>query len=135
MCRSLTTSWHLSRPPGRRSPTTTESPSSSLNSNRRGRARPAALPCYMDELRQTGREMSIVVGESRGVDISHEQVRAGSARRFALSDQIFSTGTRVAALIVLFILAGIALSRILGCYEALAWLGLARFATLTLNAV
>src|SRR5438477_7139444 len=79
--------------------------------------------------------MSVVIAESRREDISFDQVRAGSARRFAFSDRAFSLGTRLCALAVLLIIGGIAVSLLLGSFEALRKFGLDFLATESWNPV
>jgi hypothetical protein len=50
-----------------------------------------------------------MVAAERPEQLTIEHVRTGHARRFASSDRIFSTATKVADVVVLVIIGGIAL--------------------------
>jgi phosphate transport system permease protein len=78
--------------------------------------------------------MTVVIAERRSEHLARQQ-RVDHARRFAFSDRMFASGTRVAALLVLVILGGIALSLILGSVDAFRAFGLTFFTTQKWNPV
>jgi phosphate transport system permease protein len=63
------------------------------------------------------------------------QARAAAVRRFALTDSVFRTLTRLSATLVLVILGGVAISLVVGAWPALSHFGAAFFVTESWNPV
>ncbi|TIW03190.1 MAG: phosphate ABC transporter permease subunit PstC, partial [Mesorhizobium sp.] len=72
---------------------------------------------------------------SEAVTTSAMRTREATVRRFALTDTIFRSATRLSAILVLVILGGVAISLIAGSWEALSKFGISFLSTESWNPV